>query len=173
MVGMSGASIIYRAHVPGRDLNRFLDRESVAVRTCARLRWRAHSDLTNAQTPPVTHRVAVLPNSGSVIASILPVWRKLRRTVELTQAPVLRIFSSPYRGRVWRLILNFGRAFGAGSLSSNALVQFLQEPASRVFHRFFVAPVLSSVPVLHVTNKSMETVEWRAEKIRIRSRKQQ
>jgi hypothetical protein len=155
---MSGASIIFRAHVPGRDLNRFLDREPVAVRTCARLRWRAHSDLTNAQTPPVTHRVAVIPNSGNVVASILPVWRKLRRTVELTQAPVLRTFSSPYRGRVWRLICNLlpvqvhtGQCF---SFLRVAFVNDCRQPANSIARTFSFAPVqvLSSFALCHVRN---------------------
>lgn len=85
-------------------------------------------------------------------AFILPGGGPLRRSVEPTRtpmAPLLRIFS---RGP--REILNLFGAFKAlRSLSSNALVQFLQEPASSIFHRLTLAPVLSPVPVLHASNR--------------------
>lgn len=55
---MSSASISYRAHVPCWG-SLGIDREPVAVRICARLRWRAHSGIKNAQTPPAIQSAPV------------------------------------------------------------------------------------------------------------------
>lgn len=52
-------------------------------------------------------------------------------------------------------VQNLGRAFeAAGKPILQALVQFLQEPPSRVFQRLFLSPVLSSVPVFHAHIKA-------------------
>jgi hypothetical protein len=68
---MNTASIKTVAHVPGFTLKLSLDREPVAIRTCARLRWRAHSGITKRTTPPAIQ---------SVIAAILP-WRREARSL--------------------------------------------------------------------------------------------
>jgi hypothetical protein len=111
-----------------------------------------------------------------VIASLLQAGELLRRSVEPTQtprAPLLRIFSAR-RGQLRLLISNsFGALKALRSLLSDALVQFLQEPTSRVFHTFSLSPALSRVPVVHGSNHAAEglTRSWEKHpQIRIVSR---
>lgn len=75
---MSSATISFlsRACVPG-SLTDSLDREPAAIRTCARLRWRAHSDITPGS------QQARNPASHQSVAAILPVGiGRLREPVE-------------------------------------------------------------------------------------------
>jgi hypothetical protein len=91
---------------------------------------------------------AVFPTSGSVIAAFLPRLRGLARAWSDIPNFVARL--GPFFGRGLLPICKFLGAFKTlRCLSSDALVQFLQEPTGRVFHRFFVSPVLSPVPAVH------------------------
>lgn len=92
---------------------------------------------------PFERRIAAVSSNG---------WRKLAGKLERTRTPIARFPAIFVLGP--RTICNFLGAFKAlRSLSSNALVQFLQEPTSRVFHSLFLAPAFLSVPVLHVSNR--------------------
>jgi hypothetical protein len=103
------------------------------------------------QSTPVTSFERVI----SGVASLARVaWG---RTVERSRT-IFALRFVPTFSRIRRDIrpglLNSVGAFKAlRSLSSNALVQFLQEPASSIFHRLTLAPVLSPVPVLHASNR--------------------
>lgn len=138
---MITASIIYRAHVPG--VSSRLDREPVAVRTCARLRWRAHSDiLAKRTTPPATLSAAQNPTPKTGGGN----WS---RTVELTPAPVRLLFqfvagrtrdimrpAFPTLGTVWSGVCNFcrtqpytaGKCFLFCSVALCSPFKLLQEP---------------------------------------------
>jgi hypothetical protein len=122
------------AHVPCFG-SLSIDREPVAIRTCAR-RWRAHSNITKRTTPPATRSASHL----------LPAGGKLRTAIERT--PTLSALAvRPFISRGLRLICNFCRRL-AGS-SFNPRVKFCQEPARSIFHTLFFPPVLSPVPVFH------------------------
>ena len=121
---MNTASIRFtRVCVPGFGL----DREPVAIRTCARLRWRAHSDITltglnRTRTPPATQSAAYLPlPTGS---------GKLRTAIERTNSLVV-LAVRPFISRGQQLICNLRWPFKASSsLSSGSFVKHRQEPAS-------------------------------------------
>jgi hypothetical protein len=155
---MSRASISYRAHVPCRG-SLGIDREPVAVRICARLRWRAHSGIKNAQTPPAIQSTPVT-SFERAIAAFLPLRRRLREPVELRGPSRLRapaLFSS-HEGPL-RLICNFLGAFKAlRSLSSNALVQDCRQAASSIFNTFSLSPAFLSAPVHHGNNHDSRSV---------------
>jgi hypothetical protein len=91
---------------------------------------------------------AILP-FGNVIASILPVWRRLAGSFEALRTPLALssrpFFSTPYRGHLRRLI----SAILAGAKSTTgkcfsllrALVQDANQTASRIFHGFVLTPI--------------------------------
>ena len=156
---MTTASIKFTvAHVPCSPL-KSIDREIFPVRICARLRWRAHGETTKRTTPPATQSAAVSSPFGSVIASILPDWRRLRTAFERTRTPsarAVRIF--PSEGQRWeslRFIGALGKALR--SLCSSvlfSLVHLRQKPTSGVSNRFQFSPVLSFAPTNHAHKKA-------------------
>jgi hypothetical protein len=112
---------------------------------------------TTANPVAIHFQSAVGHPFDSVIAAFLPRLRKLRRTVELTQAPVLRTFSSPYGGHVWRLICNLlpvqvhtGQCFSF--LCS--CVQACKQARGSFTNRLEVSPVLSFAPTDHAHKKA-------------------
>ena len=147
---MNHASIRHTvAHVPGFG-SLGLDREPFSVRICARLRWRAHGEITK-RTNPARHP-SVAARSGNWIASRLHAGAVLRRTVEPARtptAPVLRIF---VRGQ--RTILNLCRAFKAAGKPSflRALVQHPEKSGRSVAYRFQFSPAFRSSVAAHVPN---------------------
>jgi hypothetical protein len=132
---MPGALIKTVAHVPGFFLKLSLDREPVAIRTCARLRWRAHSGITKRTTPPAIQSAAAsqAPGSGG------------GRTVERTPNPALRFGPAFSRGqRLISQILAGIKSTAGKCFSFLPRVKFLQEPSRGIAHRFQFSPVLSS-----------------------------
>lgn len=132
---MATASITFcRAHVPG-DLNR-LDRETFPVRTCVRLRWRAHGEINpgsqQARNPASHQSTAVSTPVSGVIATFLPEWRSLRTAFERTRNPIaraVRIFLQGHAGTS-----NLCRAFeAAGKPFLRALFQSPEKPLSVAF----------------------------------------
>src|SRR6185369_3422776 len=88
---------------------------------------------------------AVSSPFGSVIASILPDWRRLRTAFERTRTPSARAVRIFVRGQ--RTICNFCRPHTpAGKVFSflRALVQDANQTASRIFHAFSFTPVHSA-----------------------------
>lgn len=148
---MTSASIKFltsRAHVLG-DSSHSLDREMAFVRTCARLRWRAHGSITpglNRARNPASHQSAIGYPFDGVIATVSSHgWRKLRTAFERTRthARAVRLFS---RGQ--RLICELVRTNpkASGRLSSlRTLVKFCQEPASGL--RILFSPLHSAEPL--------------------------
>jgi len=143
------------AHVPGVTLR--LDREPAFIRTCARLRWRAHESITpglnRTRTPPVTHSVAGHTPLGNGIAA---------RCSSLCGGSMSRGSRNPNLSRLGtsfisqglRLITNLvGGLKTLQSLSSLPLIHACKQPSGRVFHRFQFAPVLS-MRAAHVVSSS-------------------
>lgn len=90
-------------------------------------------------------------------AFILPGGGPLRLAIDATRT--LKHLASRIFSRGPLLISNSVGAFKAlRSLSSNAFVQFCQEPTSRVFHRLTLAPAFLSVPVDHGNNHDSRRV---------------
>lgn len=126
----------------------------VRVRTRATVGPRNFVDYRRAsaysQSAPVTSFVRW-------IAAILPERRRLagrfERSGPVFGARLPAIFSRIRRDIRPGLLNSVGAFKALRSLSSNAFVQFCQEPTSRVFHRLTLAPVLSPVPVLHTSNR--------------------
>jgi hypothetical protein len=133
---MNTASIIYRAHVPGFFLKLSLDREPVAIRTCARLRWRAHSGTTKRTTPPAVQSAAASQAPGSG-------WG---RTVERTPNPALRFGPAFSRGqRLISQILAGIKSTAGKCFSFLPRVKFLQEPPRGIAYRLSLTPILCSL----------------------------
>lgn len=154
------ASITFsRACVPG---SLSPDRELVAVRTCARLRWRAHSGLipglNRTRTPPVTQSVAgpVLRGAASNwIAAVVAFGSALARSLSRPA----RSGPLPTRMDMWSGCLRFLGALGKALrfLSFRSLVHDANQPTRGFFHRFSLSPVLSS-SVLHDRNMQQKDV---------------
>jgi len=140
------------AHVPGVTLR--LDREPVAVRTCARLRWRAYGDTTpgsqQARNPASHQSIADAP-IGGVIAALS----------SLGSVLAARSLSKPQRARFWPLAFLQGHA---GTLNFRGALQgllslFLRKPLVPVSPKttrgslkcLFFSPALCSV-VAHKRN---------------------
>lgn len=95
-----------------------------------------------------TPSAAVSSPFGSVIASILPDWRKLARAIERTRTPIALARAIFVRGQ--RTICNLRGGFKAlRSLSFLPLIPLRQEPTSGLFKALFLAPVLSSAAAVH------------------------
>ncbi len=147
MVSASIKFLTSRARVPG-DSSLSLDREMAFVRTCARLRWRAHESistgLNRTRTPPVIPSDATSSRVGN--------WR---RTIERTTYPVAlvrRLFS---RGQ--RLIVNLFRppfSTAGKSFLRVAFVNDSRQSPNRIARAFSLSPVLS-LPTAHVVNSSV------------------
>lgn len=152
---MTRASITLRttrAHVPGFPLNCGLDREPVAVLTCARLRWREHSGIRNAQTPPAIQSVAGHTPLGNVIAAGHLPGSVLRTAIDATRTLkhlAVRLFSLSEGHR--RLICNLrGTIIQAlRSLPNLPFVHCSPKPTNGISNRFFLAPALSSACFNH------------------------
>lgn len=147
---MSSATISFiRACVPG-SLTDSLDREPAAIRTCARLRWRAHSDINPGS------QQARNPASHQSAAAILPVGiGRLREPVECGgPSHALRAPAFLQQGTRW--ILNLFRPQAAGKLFSFrvALVNGSAKPTNGVSNRFFFSPNYLSWLAAHVVNSS-------------------
>lgn len=145
---MNTASIRFtRAHVPGFGL----DREPVAIRTCARLRWRAHDDLTlpglnRTRTPPAIQ--------SDVNSSHVGNWRSqlVERCTPYVSVPCWLRRTFPRSGDTPSGFLKFLRAIQApGSLLRFAFVDHCREPSNSISSTFQFAPVLSW-SVLHDRN---------------------
>jgi len=158
------------AHVPGYS-SLGLDREPAFIRTCARLRWRAHEGITpglnRTRTPPAIQSTAVSPeNLGSVVAAVPPfgMRRLAARTLERSgpntvgARALAAAFISLCGGHRW-LISNFSRSImAAGKPAFLPLVQFLQEPASGIL-KAFVFPPVPLLSALHVRNMQQRNVQ--------------
>jgi hypothetical protein len=145
---MITASIKTVAHVPG-SVSLILDREPVAIRTCARLRWRAHSGITKRTTPPAILSVAG-HSFGNVIAAILP-WRREARSLRR----ILSRVASRFGPNLFRRFTAAGTCFSF----LRSLLKFFQEPRSGVTYALNLAPAFLSVPAVHVTNMAQERSE--------------
>jgi hypothetical protein len=113
-----------------------LDREPVAIRTCARLRWRAHSGITKRTTPPAIQSAAASQAPGSG-------WG---RTVERTPNPALRFGPAFSRGqRLISQILAGIKSTAGKCFSFLPRVKFLQEPPRGIAYRLSLTPILCSL----------------------------
>lgn len=143
---MTGASITYRAHVLCFGSSS-IDREPAFIRTCARLRWRAHESITpglnRTRTPPAIQSGAhILPCAGNWDLAI-------ERTNSLV-ALARSLFLPALRGDTRLGFNSFGALVKAlRSLSFRSLVQHPEKSGRSVFHTLFFPPVLSSAPLLH------------------------
>ncbi len=144
---MTGASISFRtilAHVPGEYPSASIV-NLAAVRTCARLRWRAHSGIKNAQPRQPPSSTAGL-SPVSVIVTCLPRWRNWRTAIEHTPTRALAVRRLlPRRGNMLSGFCNLFGALSARSSFFRSLDQDANQPSSRVIRMFVFAPVLSSL----------------------------
>lgn len=116
------------------------------------------AELLSIENPVATQSVAAPHLFGNVIAAILPTRRRLARALSDIPNPVSSARAIFVRGQ--RTILNFCRPHMAAGKPSflRALVHDANQTASCIFHRLFLAPVLSSVPVFHAHKKA-----WRGQ----------
>jgi hypothetical protein len=149
---------ISRAHVPGYS-SLGLDREPAFIRTCARLRWRAHEGITPGS------QQASNPASHQSDANILPCVGNWDRTIERTNSLVAlarSLFLPALRGDT-----RLGSAIccrpqiTAGKCSAflRTLIHDANQSERGLFHRLVVSPVLSFFALCHDPNMQHRSVQ--------------